>query len=304
MRRNRLSALLLVPAVLACLTASPGIVVGAPARAQTAADRAALAVAIDQYQDAKAQIAGLDARMAQASLDLDTALAEESQARTRMRNRALAMYRSPDDDFVSVLLGATTFQDFLTRWDVMARIARQDAANLQMAREARRAAERSANELLELQEQSVESLDALSAEVERARRELAKSEAALREYEARTAAATASARAADSAPAPDATQRLRGRGAWLTARASHYGRNFSGTGADGSHIGPYSMIVAHKTLPFGTLIEFEYNGRRAVARVADRGPYTAGRVFDLGPGVVRTLGFSGVHEVRYRIISQ
>ena len=62
------------------------------------------------------------------------------------------------------------------------------------------------------------------------------------------------------------------------------------------------MIVAHKTLRFGTLIEFEYKGRRAVARVADRGPHTAGRTFDLGPGVVRVLDFSGVHEVRYRII--
>ena len=64
------------------------------------------------------------------------------------------------------------------------------------------------------------------------------------------------------------------------------------------------MIVAHMTLPFGTLIEFEYSGRRAVASVQDRGPHTPGRDFDLGPGVVRVLDFSGVHEVRYRIISQ
>jgi rare lipoprotein A (peptidoglycan hydrolase) len=64
------------------------------------------------------------------------------------------------------------------------------------------------------------------------------------------------------------------------------------------------MVVAHKTLPFGTLIEFEYEGKRAVARVTDRGPFTLGRDFDLGPGVVRLLDFSGVHEVRFRIITQ
>jgi rare lipoprotein A (peptidoglycan hydrolase) len=64
------------------------------------------------------------------------------------------------------------------------------------------------------------------------------------------------------------------------------------------------MMVAHKTLPFGTLIEFEYGGKRAVARVADRGPHSAEREFDLGPGVVRVLGFNGVHEVRYRIIKR
>jgi rare lipoprotein A (peptidoglycan hydrolase) len=62
--------------------------------------------------------------------------------------------------------------------------------------------------------------------------------------------------------------------------------------------------VAHETLPFGTLIEFEYNGKRAVARIADRGPHTPGRTFDLGPGVVRVLDFGGVHEVRYRIIAR
>jgi rare lipoprotein A len=84
--------------------------------------------------------------------------------------------------------------------------------------------------------------------------------------------------------------------------ASHYGRNFTGKGASGKSIGPYSMMVAHKTLPFGTLIEFSYHGRRAVASVEDRGPHVAGREFDLGPGVVRALTFSGVDEVNYRII--
>jgi len=64
------------------------------------------------------------------------------------------------------------------------------------------------------------------------------------------------------------------------------------------------MVVAHKTLPFGTLIEFEYQGKRAVARVADRGPHSAGRDFDLGPGVIRVLDFSGVHNVKYRIIKR
>ena len=121
---------------------------------------------------------------------------------------------------------------------------------------------------------------------------------------------TASSRAAspvakrNPAPKKDPTQQLRGTGSWKTAVASHYGRNFSGRGASGERIGPYSMIVAHKTLPFGTLIEFEYGGKRAVARVADRGPHVAGREFDLGPGVVRVLDFNGVHKVRYRIIQR
>ena len=64
------------------------------------------------------------------------------------------------------------------------------------------------------------------------------------------------------------------------------------------------MMVAHKTLPFHTLIEFMYNGKRCVASVEDRGPFTPGREFDLGPGVVRALGFNGVHPIQYRIIGR
>ena len=102
----------------------------------------------------------------------------------------------------------------------------------------------------------------------------------------------------------DIVQQLTGSGAWKKGLASHYSRTFSGRGANGERIGPYTMMVAHKTLPFGTLVEIEYRGRRAVAKVADRGPHSKERVFDLGPGVVRVLNFNGVHQVRYRIIDR
>jgi rare lipoprotein A (peptidoglycan hydrolase) len=225
------------------------------------------------------------------------------------------MYRTDDLNPVAVLLGASTLQDFVTRWDALARIARQDADNLRKLKQARAAATRSAEQLMALQSEQAKALDALEAEVTRAKNELASSEAALRAYEARVAAARRPAAPAESTPAKetptppaptsdDLTQELTGSGEWETAVASHYGRTFTGTGASGEKIGPYSMIVAHKTLAFGTLVEFEYNGKRAVARVADRGPFTPGRTFDLGPGVVRVLDFSGVHEVRYRIIAR
>ena len=74
--------------------------------------------------------------------------------------------------------------------------------------------------------------------------------------------------------------------------------------ANGEVLTPDSMVVAHMTLPFGTLVEFKYNGRRAVATVSDRGPFYAGREFDLGPGIARVLGFEGVHTVQYRIIGR
>lgn len=105
-----------------------------------------------------------------------------------------------------------------------------------------------------------------------------------------------------TAPAPTTAAAPAGTG-WSTARASWYGPGFYGnTMAGGGILQPDSMVVAHRSLPFGTRIEFSYKGRTCIATVQDRGPFTAGRVFDLGPGTARTLGFSGVGTVSYRIL--
>lgn len=286
-----------------------------PAQADVNANRAKLDAAIGRLDKARSRAAAIDARVDKASERLDAVVAEQRQARTRLTSRASSMYRSGDTTFVSVLLGAETFQDFAVRWDLLTRMNEQDTADIKTLEAARREARRTARSLLSLQARQAESVDAIAAEVASARTELAASQSALAEYEARARAAEAKAEARRKAAAKKAEKTAKassgssddtpeGTGAWSTAVASHYGRNFHGRGASGEKIGPYSMIVAHKTLPFGTLIEFKYRGRRAVAKVADRGPYTAGRTFDLGPGVVRVLGFSGVDEISYRIIGR
>jgi rare lipoprotein A (peptidoglycan hydrolase) len=90
---------------------------------------------------------------------------------------------------------------------------------------------------------------------------------------------------------------------WRSAVASWYGPGFYGnTMASGQILTETSMVVAHRTLPFGTRIEFSYHGRTCVAVVMDRGPYSSGRTFDLGPGTAKALGFSGVATVQYRIL--
>jgi rare lipoprotein A (peptidoglycan hydrolase) len=292
---------------LAGLLAAPAVAV--PSSTQTAEDRAAVERAVKRYDEAQARSAEIDARIAEASAELDAIVAEERLASEALRVQVARMYRSPDVDFISVLLGASTFEEFIELWDSLARIAAQDAENLQSLKDARAQLEVSAQQLMSLQAEAAQALDDVAAEVARAKKDLAASEAALKEYEARMAAkaaAAAAARAAAAAkpPASDPNQQLMGSGDWQTGVASHYGRNFTGRAASGETIGPYSMIVAHKTLPVGTLIELEYNGKRAVARVADRGPFVTGRDFDLGPGVVRVLDFSGVHEVRFRIVQQ
>lgn len=92
---------------------------------------------------------------------------------------------------------------------------------------------------------------------------------------------------------------------WSTARVSWYGPGFYGnTMAGGGVLTESSMVVAHRSLAFGTRVQFEYNGRTATAVVMDRGPYVGGRTFDLGPGTAKALGFGGVGTVKYRILGR
>lgn len=94
-------------------------------------------------------------------------------------------------------------------------------------------------------------------------------------------------------------------GGWRFARVSWYGPGFYGhTMAGGGTLTRTSMVVAHRSLPFGTRVEFRYRGRTCVAVVKDRGPYVAGRTFDLGPGTAAALGFSGASTVSCRIIGR
>ncbi len=94
-------------------------------------------------------------------------------------------------------------------------------------------------------------------------------------------------------------------GGWKSARVSWYGPGFYGRKtASGAVLTQGMMNVAHRSLPFGTRIQFEYNGRSVIAVVNDRGPFVGGRTFDLGPGTATALGFGGVHAVKYRILGR
>jgi hypothetical protein len=55
--------------------------------------------------------------------------------------------------------------------------------------------------------------------------------------------------------------------------------------------------VANKTLPCGTKVTFSYGGRTVTATVDDRGPFVAGREWDLNQNTAGALGFGGVATV-------
>jgi len=61
--------------------------------------------------------------------------------------------------------------------------------------------------------------------------------------------------------------------------------------------------VAHKTLPFGTLIKVinPQNGKKILARVVDRGPFIAGRIIDLDRHASEALEISGIGKIILKI---
>ncbi len=93
----------------------------------------------------------------------------------------------------------------------------------------------------------------------------------------------------------------------MTGEASWYGPGFYGNRtASGEIYRPGTMTAAHRTLPFGTKVRVTnlWNGRTAVIRINDRGPFIAHRVIDLGHGAASHLGLtaSGIAQVKLEVL--
>jgi rare lipoprotein A len=86
--------------------------------------------------------------------------------------------------------------------------------------------------------------------------------------------------------------------AFRYAGASYYGPGLYGNGvACGGTLMPDTLGVANKTLPCGTMVKLRYHGRSITVPVIDRGPYVAGRDYDLTEATKEKLGFPGVDQV-------
>ena len=90
-------------------------------------------------------------------------------------------------------------------------------------------------------------------------------------------------------------------------QASWYGPGFYGNRtASGEILRQGTLTAAHRTLPFGTRVRVTnlWNGRSAVVRINDRGPFHGARVIDLAHGAASELGVasSGVAEVRLEVL--
>lgn len=70
-----------------------------------------------------------------------------------------------------------------------------------------------------------------------------------------------------------------------------------------------SNMIAHKSLPFGTLVKITNlkNNKSTTAKVVDRGPFVKGRIIDVTTGVANALGFTkkqGITTVRVEVVAK
>lgn len=78
--------------------------------------------------------------------------------------------------------------------------------------------------------------------------------------------------------------------------ASWYGPGLYGnTTSNGEILRPGTMTAAHRTLPFGTIVNVvnRSNGKSARVRINDRGPFVGNRLIDLSEAVASRLGMTG-----------
>jgi rare lipoprotein A len=94
-----------------------------------------------------------------------------------------------------------------------------------------------------------------------------------------------------------------------TGQASWYGPGFyGGRTANGERFTRGTLTAAHRHLPFGTKVRVTnlWNGRSAVVRINDRGPFHGNRVIDLAHGAADALGVtsSGIAQVRLEVLEK
>jgi rare lipoprotein A len=76
--------------------------------------------------------------------------------------------------------------------------------------------------------------------------------------------------------------------------ASWYGPGFHGKkAASGERFNQNAMTAAHRSLPFGTVVNVvdQRTGKSVTVTINDRGPFHKGRIIDLSKAAATKLGF-------------
>ncbi len=93
----------------------------------------------------------------------------------------------------------------------------------------------------------------------------------------------------------------------VTGIASFYADKFHGRKtANGEIFDQNKMTAAHRTYPFGTVVQVTSlaNGKSVEVRINDRGPFVKGRIIDLSRSAAKEIGMigAGTAKVEIRVI--
>src|SRR5688572_13487569 len=106
---------------------------------------------------------------------------------------------------------------------------------------------------------------------------------------------------ATTAPTPRPAEVMKGVASW-------YGEEFAGrTTANGEIFDPLQLTAAHRTLPFGTILEVTNprTSQMVRVRINDRGPYVGNRLIDLSYAAAQKIGLvePGTGTVTLKVVN-
>lgn len=90
----------------------------------------------------------------------------------------------------------------------------------------------------------------------------------------------------------------------LEGTASWYGGRFHNRKtASGKKFDTHTMMAAHRSLPFGTLVRVTNldNDKSCIVEIADRGPFVRDRIIDVSQAAAQELEFQGKGTARVRL---
>ena len=123
-----------------------------------------------------------------------------------------------------------------------------------------------------------------------------------------SAAPTASKNAADAPASASVSASATEHSGAQRGIASYYADSLRGRPtASGEPYDPTALTAAHRTLPFGTLVEVRRGEQKVVVRINDRGPFgRKKRILDLSRRAAEELGMirAGVAEVQMTVLRQ
>jgi rare lipoprotein A len=295
-----------------------------------------------QIGDIELEISSLNGRLAGVRKEIEEnskkllRLEAEINKRKRVLEKRVEVLYKEDDSFsVSLILNSEGFFDFLKRIRFLIYLSREDAENIRELRKAKREVQQVALMLEDNKKRLEQYLEAYSAkkiELESLKENLnallrkAKAEYRMMLTPERLKKITSRGKIVRgggypvNALVPRKFVRVSPySGAFLTSGrmpdeyvssgekwtcyASWYGNEFHGRRtASGEIFNQWDFTVAHRRLPFGTFVLIRRGDRAIVAKVTDRGPFVAGREFDLSRACAEALGFSGVARIEVEII--